>query len=161
MDKVLIHGRSFSVEGATLDRQPFPFDLVQLDANAFHMLHDGHSYTLEVLSWSAAGKTMELKVNGKPCTLRVLDRFDQLMEQMGFSDTGQTRIRELRAPMPGLVIDIRVQAGDSVQKGDAVLVLEAMKMENVLKASGDGKVKSVEVQKGKGVEKNQVLIVFI
>jgi biotin carboxyl carrier protein len=60
--------------------------------------------------------------------------------------------------MPGLVLNVLVSDGQSVAKGDAVLVLEAMKMENIIKAPADGVVKKVAVVKGDKVEKNQVMI---
>jgi biotin carboxyl carrier protein len=62
--------------------------------------------------------------------------------------------------MPGLVIDVKVTEGQTVQKGETLLILEAMKMENVLKAPADVTMKAIKVQKGENVEKNQVLIVF-
>jgi biotin carboxyl carrier protein len=62
--------------------------------------------------------------------------------------------------MPGLIVDLRVKAGDKVKPGDALLILEAMKMENMIKASAESIVKSVKVVKGDSVEKNQVLIEF-
>ncbi|MCL4120534.1 UNVERIFIED_CONTAM: hypothetical protein GTU68_029062 [Idotea baltica] len=62
--------------------------------------------------------------------------------------------------MPGLVLDILVVAGQSIQKGDKLLVLEAMKMENNLKAVGDGIVKKVAIQKGNTVDKGDLLIEF-
>jgi biotin carboxyl carrier protein len=68
--------------------------------------------------------------------------------------------KEIKAPMPGLIFDIKVKEGDEVKKGDAVLILEAMKMENILKSPGDGTVKSIKIKKGQSVEKNQVLIQF-
>ncbi|HSH65835.1 MAG TPA: acetyl-CoA carboxylase biotin carboxyl carrier protein subunit, partial [Bacteroidia bacterium] len=70
------------------------------------------------------------------------------------------KINEIKAPMPGLVLDIRVNEGDSIQKGDAVIVLEAMKMENIIKSPVDGTIKKINVKKGLAVEKNQVLVQF-
>ena len=67
---------------------------------------------------------------------------------------------ELKAPMPGKVLDIMVTAGGSVVKGDGVLVLEAMKMENVIKSPADGVIKRIAVVKNQAVEKNEVLIEF-
>ena len=62
--------------------------------------------------------------------------------------------------MPGLVLDLMVQPDQELEKGDHLLILEAMKMENIIKAEGAGKVKSVEVQKGETVEKGQVMIIM-
>jgi biotin carboxyl carrier protein len=70
------------------------------------------------------------------------------------------KVNTVKAPMPGLIIDLRVKAGDTVKEGDPLLVLEAMKMENIIKAHGDGTVKQVKIKKGDSVEKNQVLIDF-
>jgi biotin carboxyl carrier protein len=60
--------------------------------------------------------------------------------------------------MPGLVVNILVAEGDTIAKGDALLVLEAMKMENIIKSPGEGVVKKININKGQAVEKNQVLI---
>jgi biotin carboxyl carrier protein len=62
--------------------------------------------------------------------------------------------------MPGLVIEYFVKEGDEVQAGDKLMILEAMKMENVIKATGEGKIKKLVVSKGNTVEKNQLLIEF-
>jgi biotin carboxyl carrier protein len=62
--------------------------------------------------------------------------------------------------MPGLIIDLKVNQGDIVKAGDTLLILEAMKMENIIKSTGEGTVKNVKVKKGDSVEKNQVLIEF-
>jgi biotin carboxyl carrier protein len=62
--------------------------------------------------------------------------------------------------MPGLVIDILVKSGQSVQKNEPLLILEAMKMENVIKAAGDGIVKIINAKKGQPVDKGQTLLEF-
>jgi len=69
-------------------------------------------------------------------------------------------LKEIKAPMPGLILDLKVAPGDQVQKGDVLLILEAMKMENSIKSPGDGVVKEVKVSLKQSVEKNQVLIQF-
>lgn len=66
----------------------------------------------------------------------------------------------LRAPMPGLVVDIRVNPGDRVVKGQPLVVIEAMKMENIIKARGDAQVKSISAVKGNSVEKGDPLLEF-
>ena len=63
--------------------------------------------------------------------------------------------------MPGLVIDVCISEGDKIKKGDKIIVLEAMKMENIIKSPTDGIIKKINVNKGMAVEKNQILINFI
>jgi acetyl/propionyl-CoA carboxylase alpha subunit len=66
----------------------------------------------------------------------------------------------LRAPMPGLVVRVQAKPGDRVATGAGLVVLEAMKMENELKAPGPARVKSIRVVAGEAVEKGQVLVEF-
>ena len=77
---------------------------------------------------------------------------------MGIKRTFEAVNTDIKAPMPGKVLSVVVTEGDEVKKGDAILILEAMKMENVLKAEGDCIIKKVLVNKEESVEKNQVLI---
>jgi biotin carboxyl carrier protein len=79
---------------------------------------------------------------------------------LGMDKLAAVGVQEVKAPMPGMVLNIIVSTGDEVKKGDALLVLEAMKMENIIKSPRDGKVKTVKAIKGTAVEKNQSLIVF-
>jgi biotin carboxyl carrier protein len=76
------------------------------------------------------------------------------------NNTINSQIKEVKAPMPGLIFEIKVQEGDEVKKGDTLVILEAMKMENILKSPGDGIIKEIRIKKGDSVEKNQVLIQF-
>lgn len=80
------------------------------------------------------------------------------MERMGLQDASAAASKELRAPMPGKVVDILVKPGQSVAEGDPLVVLEAMKMENVLRSAGDGVVAEIAVQSGQAVEKDAVLV---
>ncbi len=68
--------------------------------------------------------------------------------------------KELKAPMPGLVVAIEIQPGQQLKKGDGLLIIEAMKMENEIKAPFDCVVKEIKVQENQAVEKGQVLVVF-
>ncbi len=85
---------------------------------------------------------------------------DFLLQSMGLDTLNSKKINEIKAPMPGLVLDIKVSEGSVVKKGDVLLVLEAMKMENNLKSPADGIVKKIVAKKGTAVEKNQLLISF-
>ena len=161
MYKVTVNNSgNYTVEGHQVNGEAVISDIISLEDRFFHVLSNGKSYNVEVIKADKTAKEVTLKVNGNVYEVVAKDKFDMLMEQMGFSSAAAGKIAMLKAPMPGLVIEIRVSAGDTVHKGDAVIVLEAMKMENVLKAAGEGVVKSIEVQKGQSVEKGQVLINF-
>ena len=149
-----------AADSITLNGQPFAWDLAALGDGRYHILHHGKSYNAELVSADYAAKTFVWKINGQRIELQAKDRFDRLLEQMGLSNAAATKVNELKAPMPGLIVDIRVQPGQAVQKGDPLLVLEAMKMENILKAPADGVVASVKVDLRANVQKGQVLVQF-
>lgn len=144
----------------SVNGQPFSWDVSVLSPGRFHVLHEGRSYTAEVVSADYAAKSFQLKVNGQTVELHAKDRFDLLLDKLGMSDAAANKVNELKAPMPGLIVDIRVEPGQAVQKGDPLLVLEAMKMENILKAPGDGIVGAIKVSLRDNVTKGQVLIQF-
>lgn len=165
MLKVIINEQqAFEVETknetTTLNGQPFVWDLVALDNGHFHIIKDDRSFNAEVVEADYADKSFKIKVNETIYNVAAKDRFDLLLEQMGINNSTKNKVNNIKAPMPGLIWDIKVQAGDVVKAGDVVLVLVAMKMENALKSSGDGVVKSIKVNKGDSVDKNQVLIEF-
>jgi biotin carboxyl carrier protein len=126
----------------------------------YNVLYKGKSINLEVVSLDAENKTVKLKLNNKPCEIHLKDKFDLLLEKLGMNNVHHQAAKDIKAPMPGLIFDIKVKVGDEVKKGDQVLILEAMKMENILKSPGDGVVKVIKIKKGDSVEKNQVLIQF-
>ncbi|MCB0736760.1 MAG: acetyl-CoA carboxylase biotin carboxyl carrier protein subunit [Bacteroidetes bacterium] len=105
-------------------------------------------------------QSWNMTLNGQKIATSLKSDFDLLLEKMGLDNMLVAKAEDIKAPMPGLVLDIMANAGAEVKKGDALIVLEAMKMENVIKAAVDGTVKSIDVEKGQAVEKNQVLISF-
>ncbi|GAA4014896.1 acetyl-CoA carboxylase biotin carboxyl carrier protein subunit [Hymenobacter fastidiosus] len=139
---------------------PFVWDLVALGQGRYHILLEGRSYSAEVVSADYPTKTFQLKVNGQLLELQAKDRFDLLLDKLGMSNVAASKVNELKAPMPGLIVDIRVALGQTVQKGDPLLVLEAMKMENILKAPTDGVVGAIKVVLRDNVTKGQVLVQF-
>lgn len=133
-------------------------DVYRVDEHRMHLLLNNTSYNVEVAGYDADSKTYTVKVNGQKHNVAVKDRFDILLEQMGMTDLAANKVNDIKAPMPGLVLKVLVENGAEFKKGDAILILEAMKMENVLKAPADGVVKEIAVQAGDKVEKNQVLV---
>lgn len=143
-----------------IDGSTHIFEQVQKGNKHFTVLLDNKSIDVYVLRFERESKKAILIVNGKKCSISASDEMEILLKKLGM-DTGTTKkMKELKAPMPGLVVKIEVSAGEEVKKDQAIVILEAMKMENVLKAAADGVVQSIEVNKGQAVEKNQVLIKF-
>jgi biotin carboxyl carrier protein len=149
-------------DSATLqiDRTTTSIDLVAESTTKCHILHQNKSYSTEILDFNFETKLAKVKVNGNVYAISIKDRFDDLLKSLGMEDAGTKKIKDIKAPMPGLVLSVAVAAGDTVAKDSAVLILEAMKMENVIKSPADGVVKKVHAIQGKAVEKNAVLIEF-
>lgn len=137
---------------------PADLDLVANNDGSYHVLHKGVSYTIRVLA--DEGNALKLEVNNHLVEANIRNDLDELLKQLGMDKKTGALMNELKAPMPGMVLKLLVQEGDKVSAGDGLLVLEAMKMENNIKASGEGEVKSIHTRAGDKVEKNQVLIVF-
>ena len=154
MYKVTVDKKEIALE----EKEVQELDIVAISNNQFHILQNGITYKAKLLSADFNNKTLSLEINGNKYDLNIADQYDLLVKKMGLSTGGTQKIKNVKAPMPGLILDILIEPGQSITKGDQLLILEAMKMENVLKAEGDGVVKSVEVKKSAAVDKGQVLI---
>jgi biotin carboxyl carrier protein len=117
-------------------------------------------YTITCLNVNHETKTLTLLYNGNKFNAIITEPIDEILKSMGLENALTPKISDMKAPMPGLVLQVLVNAGDTVNKGDKILVLEAMKMENAIKSPTDGIVNGVLVSQGMAVDKNQVLITF-
>jgi biotin carboxyl carrier protein len=154
------HAIELGDAGGTLNGKSFLWDVLEIKKGKFHIVKDSKSYNAEVIKTNAEEKTFVININGNNYSLQVKDKYDELLKNLGLDNLNTKKVNEVKAPMPGLVLDIRVNVGDTVNKGDAILVLEAMKMENIIKSPTDGTISKINVKKGVAVEKNQVLINF-
>tara|TARA_B110000977_G_scaffold199390_1_gene286619 strand:+ start:1296 stop:1799 length:504 start_codon:yes stop_codon:yes gene_type:complete len=143
----------------SLNKVPFKMDFVKQGA-AYHLIRNTKTFTLEALSFNKKEKFCVVKVNNQEITVSLEDKYDALLKLLGMENMNSKKVNEVKAPMPGLVLNILVKPGQEVLKGDGLFVLEAMKMENIIKSPSDAVVKSIEVIKGKAVEKNEVLVKF-
>ena len=141
-----------------IDGKKTDIDLVKLLDHKFHILENHKSYNIEVIHADHNLKRFSIKVNNNIYDLNLQTELDILLDKMGMSATSDEKMDSVKAPMPGLVLDILVEIGQSVSKGDNLVILEAMKMENIIKASGSGIVKAIKVKKKDAVEKGQLLI---
>ena len=164
MLKAIINSQTFDIQSdkndISVNSEPFSWDLVEIKDGNFHVIYNHKSYNAEVLEADYQTKSFLIKINNTKYSVAVKDRFDLLLDQLGMSNASFAKVNDLKAPMPGLIVDIKVQVGDTVKKGDTILILEAMKMENVLKATGEGIIKAIKIAPKQNVEKNQVMIEF-
>jgi len=141
-----------------ISNRPYSADVTKIDKNKFHVIVDNKSLNIELLEKSENGKSQLILINGKKHNAEIKDKYDILLHELGMDKIVTSKSGNLKAPMPGLVLRIDVKEGDSIKVGDSLIVLEAMKMENVIKAHGEGVVKKINVTLRQAVEKNTVLM---
>lgn len=163
MAKIEVNGKSYAVtrknDEITLNDQDVNYSVIALSEHRYHLIVDNRSYTVEVVSKDPSSGQLELNINGRRVETTLHNKLAELLKSMGM-ETGKKKLKELKAPMPGLVLDIKVNVGDTVAEGQDLLVLEAMKMENAIKSPQDGVIESIVVSKQDKVDKNQVLVSF-
>ena len=126
----------------------------------FTLTFKGQIFHGELLENRTEENRIKLKINHRVFDVRKSGPLDELISSLGLDAPKVKKLKELQSPMPGRVVSIHVAVGQELNVGDELLSLEAMKMENSLKAEGVGKVKAILVENGQVVEKGIVLIEF-
>jgi biotin carboxyl carrier protein len=135
-------------------------DIQNLSGLSWHIINNLQSYNAEVIGFNAAEKKATIKINNNVYTITAKNELDILLDKLGLGNLNASKVSDIKAPMPGMVLKVFVTEGMEVKKDDSLFVLEAMKMENIIKSTADGFVKSVKIRPGDKVEKNQVLMIF-
>ncbi|PSL48680.1 biotin carboxyl carrier protein [Chitinophaga niastensis] len=164
MIKAIVNGKAtFAINKdvtLTCNNQEVDWSAAKLPTGDYSIIMDGHSYQAQVLGIDKDTKTVVLQINQQQYEVAIEEPIDQLLASMGIKDALAKKINDIKAPMPGLVLKVLVTPGQAIRKGDPVLILEAMKMENVFKAGSDAIVKEIKVTERTAVEKGEVLIVL-
>jgi acetyl/propionyl-CoA carboxylase alpha subunit len=161
MIQAKVNGKeNYTVDGNKINGAEYEWDILALTDGNYHIIKDNQSYRVTVVNINHEEKTMLINVNGNEYDISIKDKYDLLLQQMGITAVSSARVNLFKAPMPGLIKEIAISEGAEVKKGDTLIILEAMKMENSLKSPRDGKVKKINAIKGNAVEKNQVLLEF-
>jgi len=141
-----------------LNDTPAEWDASWQPNGLISVLYNGKSYTAIVEKADRKTKEITLSVNGQIYKTSIKEPIDQLLSNMGMDLKSMQKAEPVKAPMPGMVLKVLVTPGQQINKGDALVILEAMKMENVLKASSSATVKAIKVNERTAVEKGTVLI---
>ncbi len=133
-------------------------DIVPIGNHQFHALRNNHSYKIKILNTDFANKSLTIEVNGNSYKMVLADEYDQMVQKMGLLTTKTHKINNIKAPMPGLIIDVIASKGQKIEPGTPLIVLSAMKMENIITSHGEGVIKSINVKVNDTVDKGQLII---
>lgn len=143
-----------------VDNKRVEADISLLSEGVLHILSNHKSFVAEIIKHDLEKKTLIIRLGDAIHQLSLANAYEDLMHKIGIQSEQGNTVKELRAPMPGLILELHVDEMDQVSEDDNLVVLEAMKMENVLKAPSDLIIKKILVAPGDNVEKNQRLIEF-
>jgi biotin carboxyl carrier protein len=164
MVEALFEDRTYEVSHLndewSVDGKPLSADIQRINPRLYHVIHNGQSYNIYVQKLDKDTKEVTLSINGKRATVKIRSRIEKLLKDLGMEGALVKKIDSIKAPMPGLVHTIKVKVGDEVKTGEPLFILEAMKMENVIKSPADVTVSKIHVNEKASVEKNQLLISF-
>ncbi len=133
-------------------------DIIQNAPGQFNVIRNNKSVNAKLLSSDITGKKVVFEVAGESFDIEIKDELDQMLEVMGFGIAAAKQIKQIKAPMPGLVLEVSVTDGQQVKEGERILILEAMKMENSIMIHTDATIKKTLVKAGQAVDKGQVLV---
>ena len=134
------------------------FDLVQKAENQFHFLADQKAYNAALTHSDFESKKFAVRIGANTYNVEIKTELDALIGKMGYGEVGSKLSNSVHAPMPGIILETRASEGQEVAEGEALLILEAMKMENAIVCPRDAVVKKLHVSSGDTVEKNKLLI---
>lgn len=154
MYKVKVNEFEFIVNKETVDTT----DLVKRSLTEYHVIKDHRSVNAKLIGTDLHAKKATVEVDGEIFEVEIKEPLDLMLEKMGFGSVSNRQMKEIKAPMPGLVLEIAVSEGQDVKEGEKILILVAMKMENSIMIHTTAKIKRIAVSAGQAVEKGQLLV---
>ena len=146
--RVLLDGQPVDVDFDSVNEQP-----------VFTLIIDGKSY--EAFINEGLGDELQVQLRGRQYAVLVQDERERRLRAAGLGEGGAGAGEfQLKAPMPGLIVTIPVEEGQIVHKGDVLVILESMKMQNELRTPRDGVVSRINVAAAEGVDQGQILVVL-
>lgn len=163
MAKIITENSTINIEKTNenlhVNEANVSYDLLKTTNKSYHLIYNNQSFNIEVLSKNTHSGKLTLKINGRVITTQLQNKLADLLQKMGM-DNNKKKLKELKAPMPGLVLDVMAKEGETVIEGQELIVLEAMKMENAIKSPQDGTIDKIHVKKYDKIDKNHTLLSF-
>jgi len=163
---VEVEGRTFELDfqeedgvlKVEVEGEKIALDLRQVSQpSLYSLLINNKSYDVLV---EPRGEEFDVLIGAEMFHLKVQDEWARRLANIQRKNQSETGELAIKAPMPGAVVSVEVNPGDEVRKGQGLVILSAMKMENEIKSPRAGRVKSVEVQTGQTVEQGRTLVVI-
>lgn len=152
--KVKVNGIEFLISQDEINHS----DLIKNSTQSYNLIKEYRSINSKIVDEDIAAKKISIEIESEIFEVLIQDELDQMLDQMGFGQVSNKQIKEIKAPMPGLVLEINVTVGQELKEGDKVLILSAMKMENSILIHADATIKRIAVTPGEAVEKGQILV---
>ena len=164
MAKVKVNGHEHLIEvddrKVMVNGKETQIDIHKIDKENYHLIYDGKSILVKVDNIDLQHQVISLEINGKEFKSHLVSTIEETIDRIAQSGKLTLGQQKIISPMPGLIQKIQCSEGQSIKKGEALVVLNAMKMENIIKAPENGEVIKVFVKEGEQVEKGKVLIQF-
>ncbi len=141
-----------------IDGKPVDYEIISLNQQGICLKLNHKIFHLDILKKADEDSGWKVKINGSETEVSLKTELDLLMDKLGGGTAQAGSARQVKAPMPGLIVKLVAGVGDAVTKGQILLNFEAMKMENQLKSPGNGRIKAILVEPGDKVEKGQILV---
>jgi len=136
-------------------------DLIRTSPTAFNLLNNYRSVNAVLIEADPSAKKQTIEIESENFDIQIMDELDMMLDKMGFGTAAGKQIKEIKAPMPGLVLEVAVSEGQQVHEGDKLLILVAMKIENSILINTAATIKRIAVRAGQAVDKGQVLVELV
>ncbi len=164
MAKVKVNGHEHLIEvndgKVTVNGKEVQSDLHKIDKENYHLIYNGKSITVKVNNIDLQHQVISLEINGKEFKSHLVRTIEETIDRIAHSGKLASGHQKIISPMPGLIQKIQCTEGQAIMKGEVLVVLNAMKMENIIKAPEDGEIVKILIKEGEQVEKGKVLIQF-
>ena len=156
---VMAEEKKFIVDGLEIESRSGA-DILWKSRDFFELIYKGQSFKGEIVKRDIENKKLTLKLNHRVFEIQKKFELDALIAKLGLDKVKVKQLKELESPMPGRILSVQVKAGDHVKVGDPILSLEAMKMENILRAERKGTVSKINAAPGDSLAVDEVIMEF-